>query len=324
MTTPLHLKSIIKLSLLLGLTLFILASNLLALREVRAASRPLPKRIPASVLTPTATLLLPNESPGSEAALAALQTTADDTPVGLNRQESSDDVTAQIVHPADLTLTVSRAGLRPELTSEYIEYIAGHEVKHGDRTRPAVALTFDCEGNAAQIQKMVTLLDAGGVKGTFFLLGDTVAQAPEVVPVIRAGGHDVGNHSYSHPRFTTLTQTEVISEVMLAEQAISAAAGEPLPMRYFRFPYGDRNQEIKNWLADLGYQSIFWDIDPQGWRAEITSSQVISTVVNQAQPGSIVLLHCGRTADEEALPVIIAALKAQGYALETLSGILPH
>ena len=288
MTTATSLKSIIKLSSVIIVTLFVLGSNLFVLQEAQAA-RP---------------------------------THLDDTPVGPNRQELSKAAIEQN-EQTDLVLTLSHNFLRPELTAEYIDYIAANEIKHGDRSQNSVALTFDCEGDATQIEKMVTLLDAGGAKGTFFLLGDTVAQAPQVVSLILASGHELGNHGYSHPRFTTLTQTEVISEVMLAEQVISAAVGEPLPMRYFRFPYGDRNQKIKDWIAQLGYQSIFWDIDPQGWHAAVTSTQVISTVVNETQPGSIILMHCGRATDEEALPTVIAELKAQGYALEPLSKVLP-
>ena len=222
------------------------------------------------------------------------------------------------------TLVIStNSYLRPEITPDYITHIAQNEIGHGNRNRPALALTFDCEGNYESIKKMVDLLDVAQAKGTFFLLGRTVAANPQIVPLILAGGHELGNHSYNHPRFTTLTYTQVVTEVTLTENIISEAAGKPLPMRYFRFPYGNRDQQTRTWLAELGYQSIFWDIDPQGWRKSMTATQVISTVVHQAQPGSIVLMHCGRLADETALPTVITELQAQGYALETLSQILP-
>jgi len=94
-------------------------------------------------------------------------------------------------------------------------------------------------------------------------------------------------------------------------------------MRYFRFPYGDRNKEIKRWVAEQGYQSVFWDIDPQGWRKTMTATAVISFVLANAHPGGIVLMHCYAPADEAALPDVITGLQAMGYKLDSLSGILP-
>ncbi len=245
-----------------------------------------------------------------------------DTATRLNIQETIETAVAEAT--SQLELTISRTELRPtELSGAYINHVATNEIKHGDRAKQSVALTFDCEGTYEQIKLMVDLLNAGEAKGTFFLLGNTVASHPEIVPMIRNAGHELGNHSYSHPKFSTLTYTVAITEIAMTEAVISQAAGEPVPMRYFRFPYGDRTQENKNWLAELGYQSIFWDVDPLGWHHTITSTDVISTITHTTQPGSIVLMHCGRPADELALPTVITNLKEQGYTLETLSQVIP-
>ncbi len=66
-----------------------------------------------------------------------------------------------------------------------------------------------------------------------------------------------------HNQLQAQTQTQVISELQQTETLMAAAAGKPLPMRYFRFPYGDRNQQVREWIAAAGYQSVFWDVDPQ-------------------------------------------------------------
>lgn len=214
-------------------------------------------------------------------------------------------------------------GLRPlEMTEDYVNLIAGHELKQGNSAQANIALTFDCGGNAQAVKDVLATLKAGGAQGTFFLEGKSVEESPEIVPLILAGGHELANHSYSHPRFTTLTQTEVISELAQTEALISAAAGRPVPMRYFRFPYGDRNQELRNWIARQGYQSVFWDVDAQGWRNTITATEVVSFVLNAARPGSIVLMHCNAVADQSALPLVITDLQAQGYHLVTLSEVV--
>ncbi len=213
--------------------------------------------------------------------------------------------------------------LRPEITADYVNFIAENEIVHGDTSQPAMALTFDCGGGVASLQYILNTLKDNSVTGTFFLEGNFVHLKPEIVPMILTGGHELGNHSFTHPKFTTLTQTQVAQELSRTEAAISAAAGEPLPMRYFRFPYGDRNKEIKRWVAEQGYQSVFWDIDPQGWRKTMTATTVISFVLANAHPGGIVLMHCYAPADEAALPDVIAGLQAMGYRLDSLSNILP-
>ncbi|HEY84376.1 MAG TPA: polysaccharide deacetylase family protein [Chloroflexi bacterium] len=213
--------------------------------------------------------------------------------------------------------------LRPELSADYVNFIADSEIVHGDTSQQAMALTFDCGGNAASLQYILNTLESNSVTGTFFLEGNFVHWKPEIVPLILNGGHELGNHSYTHPKFTTLTQTQVISELSRTETAISTAAKESLPMRYFRFPYGDRNKEVRRWVAEQGYQSVFWDIDPQGWRKTMTATAVISSVLNNAHPGGIVLMHCNAPADEAALPDVIAGLQAMGYRLDSLSNILP-
>ncbi len=213
--------------------------------------------------------------------------------------------------------------LRPEIIADYVNFIAENEIVHGDTSQPAMALTFDCGGGVASLQYILNTLKNNSVTGTFFLEGNFVHLKPEIVPMILQGGHELGNHSFTHPKFTTLTQTQVAQELSRTEAAVSAAAGEPLPMRYFRFPYGDRNTEVKRWVAEQGYQSVFWDIDPQGWRRTMTATTVISFVLANAHPGGIVLMHCYAPADEAALPAVIAGLQAMGYRLDSLSNILP-
>lgn len=231
-------------------------------------------------------------------------------------------VTAPVLEvPGSLDITLT--GLRPaEITPEYVDWIAGNEIKHGNREQANIALTFDCEGTEENITEVLQILKTDDTKATFFLEGITVEQKPHLVPLILAQGHELGNHSYSHPHFSTLTQTEIISEITRTEDLISTAAGQPVPMRFFRFPYGGRTPEIRQWVAQLGYQSAFWDVDAKGWKSTITTTDVISTITNTVKPGSIVIMHCSAAADRKALPTVITALKARGYSFEILSAVV--
>lgn len=223
--------------------------------------------------------------------------------------------------PSDSIL--SAKALRPEVTTaEYIDYIATHEIEVGDESRTAMALTFDCGGSLNDTLEILDILEANQAKATFFLEGNTVEDTPEIVPTILAGGHELGNHSYSHPWFTTISQTQVITELQHTEALIADAAGQPVPMRYFRFPYGDRDQALRDQIAQIGYQSVFWSIDPRGWSQSTTADMIIDTITAEAAPGGIILMHCNAAADREALPQVIEQLQGQGYEFDRLSEVV--
>ena len=102
-------------------------------------------------------------------------------------------------------------------------------------SEPVVALTFDAGGNASGLGSILGTLDAEGVPGTFFLTGRWADANPDAVAAIAAAGHRFGNHSVTHPAFTTLSDAAIRDEVLGAEASIQAAGGDPRPL--FRFPW---------------------------------------------------------------------------------------
>jgi peptidoglycan/xylan/chitin deacetylase (PgdA/CDA1 family) len=203
-----------------------------------------------------------------------------------------------------------------------VDYLAQHEVQHGDRERPLVALTFDCEAGPTSTRHILATLEQYDVKATFFVLGKYAYMWPEVVRELVDDGHEVGNHSFFHPLFTAIAPITATTEVTLTEAAVARAMGEPVPMRFFRFPYAGRNNTTRLQLATLGYQSAFWDIDPRGWEPGKTPEDVVEHMRKTLHNGAIVIMHCGSWNDARALPDVIKLVHDRGYTFGTLSDVL--
>jgi peptidoglycan/xylan/chitin deacetylase (PgdA/CDA1 family) len=209
-----------------------------------------------------------------------------------------------------------------EYPAETVAYLAEHEIRHGDRQKAAMALTFDCESGAGSTRKILETLRDQDVRATFFVLGRYAYIYPELIQQIAADGHEIGSHSFFHPLFTAAPPVTATQEIVTTEAVIDWAVGYHIPMRYFRFPYGGRNDATRQHAAALGYQSVFWDIDPRGWDPEKSREDVIAHVQNTAHHGGIVIMHCGSWDDANALAAVIEAIRARGMVPGTLTSVL--
>jgi peptidoglycan/xylan/chitin deacetylase (PgdA/CDA1 family) len=207
-------------------------------------------------------------------------------------------------------------------TTETVTYLAQHEIHYGDRQKPTMALTFDCEAGTNSTRKIVQTLREKNVKATFFILGRYVYMFPDLVREIAADGHEFGNHSFFHPLYTAIAPITATQDITYTEAVLDWAVGKHVPMRYFRFPYGGRNDPLRRLAAELGYQSAFWDLDPRGWEPHITSADVVTYIRTTAHNGGIVIMHCGCWDDADALAEIIDVIREKGIEPGTLSDVL--
>ncbi len=189
-------------------------------------------------------------------------------------------------------------------------------------TRKVMALTFDDGSDAANLSEQLDILASHNITCTFFLTGKASEAHPTLIRKIVEKGHEIGNHSYSHPQFTQISAAAMEAELEKAENSIIFITGvSPRPI--FRPPYGSYNQTVLEVADSLGYtKTLMWTIDTVDWNG--TSADVmINKVLNLAQPGAIVLMHTGGgTHTNEALPEMITALKSMGYTLTTISKML--
>jgi peptidoglycan/xylan/chitin deacetylase (PgdA/CDA1 family) len=203
---------------------------------------------------------------------------------------------------------------------------AGRALSHGDRHRPEVALTFDDGPNPPYTSRILDVLERYEVPATFFCVGMNVLAHPEEIVRIREQGHTLGNHTWSHPFLTDLSQAQLTEQIDRTGESIAMAGGSAPTV--FRPPYGSLSPQVMDWLEGLPPAVTMWDVGTNDWA--MPGAEVIAREVHdKTQPGSIILLHDGggdRSQTAEALPAIIEGLLARGLTFTTpdrmLSGLV--
>ena len=185
-----------------------------------------------------------------------------------------------------------------------------------------VALTFDAGADAGHTLTILSILEAGGVKATFFVTGDWLDKCPELGAAIAARGHALGNHTRTHPHLTQLADADIAAELVSTEEKALQACGRTT-QPFFRPPFGERDERVDRLVAAAGYAyEIMWTIDSLDWKM-LSADDLYRRVVDNVVPGAIVLMHVGsQTNEPDALPRIIKQLKEDGYRFGTLSELL--
>ena len=181
-----------------------------------------------------------------------------------------------------------------------------------------IALTFD-DGPGPYTAQLLDILDQHGAKATFFLIGSKVSSQANVVRSIQARGHQLGNHSWSHPELPKLPVNQIAGEIDRTNDAIKQATG--ITPAILRPPYGAVNGAVLEQLRLRGMSSILWSVDTRDW-ADRNSDIVCSRAVAGARPGAIILMHDIHQTSVGAVPCILSALKQQGYSFVTVQGLL--
>ncbi|MFM2308255.1 MAG: hypothetical protein RLY87_375 [Chloroflexota bacterium] len=190
----------------------------------------------------------------------------------------------------------------------------------------AVALTLDAGASAAPTTAILDALAAQNIKITFFLSGDWIEKNPELTRRIVADGHEVGNHSVSHPDFRLISDQQIIAELDGMSDALYAVAGiRPAP--YLRPPFGSYDERVLRVVIAHGYLPIFWTLDSLDAFGEVKSAQYIvdrltNTLSAEKRNGAILLAHCGNQTTADALPQILARFAQMGINVTTLSSVL--
>ena len=181
-----------------------------------------------------------------------------------------------------------------------------------------IVLTFD-DGPGPHTAHLLDILDQYGAKATFFLIGSKVSSQANVVRSIHARGHQLGNHSWSHPELPKLPVDQIAGEIDRTNDAIKQATG--VTPAILRPPYGAVNGVVLEQLRLRGMSSILWSVDTRDW-ADRNSDIVCSRAVAGARPGAVILMHDIHQTSVGAVPCILSALKQQGYSFVTVQGLL--
>lgn len=203
--------------------------------------------------------------------------------------------------------------------------IFGPSVYRGQRERKSLALTFD-DGPSESTPALLELLAKFAVPATFFMCGENVDRLPEVVTAVTGAGHEIGNHSDTHPRFDFCSSEFMYRELAEAQRKINSAAGTT--PKLFRSPYGVRWFGLGAAQTRLNLLGVMWTILGRDWR--LPAAQIAARLTGRARAGDIICLHDGRGLQrkpdiQETLKAVAEAvprLQQMGFRFETVSQIL--
>nr|WP_326185725.1 polysaccharide deacetylase family protein [uncultured Oscillibacter sp.] len=179
-----------------------------------------------------------------------------------------------------------------------------------------IALTFDDGPRQGTTDRLLDGLRARGASATFFLVGEQAQLNPELVQRMRAEGHQVGNHTWSHVRLEGASPTEIAEEVGRTEAFLEELLGEGC--HWLRPPYGLISAGTENQIT---VPMVKWSVDPRDWESRDTA-KVVRAVLGDAKPNSIILLHDIYPTSVDAALQIVDALQAEGYVFVTVEELL--
>lgn len=205
--------------------------------------------------------------------------------------------------------TPSAAGRQPRLVYNSIQ-----------TSEPVLAMTFDDGPHPELTPKLLDMLKERNLKATFFVIGKNVELYPEIARRIVAEGHEIANHSWSHPALPKIGAARVKSEIDKTSEIIERVTGvRPATMRP---PYGATNQSLNRRLnEEFGLSVIMWSVDPQDWRYR-NAARVSNHLIQHARPGDILLAHDIHPSTIAAMPGTFDALVAKGFRFLTVSELL--
>ena len=221
---------------------------------------------------------------------------------------------------AGVFLTVAMlAGLLQPLTgmTELLPTRA-QPILHGDKNQPRIAFACNVFWGEEFLPDMLQTLEQEDAKITFFIGGSWAKRFPEVLRLLADKGHELGNHSWSHPHPNSLSKSQNMEQIRRTEQFIKDTVNSQT--RLYAPPYGEYNDTVLAAAAELGYKTILWSVDTIDWQrppVELLKQRVLRKVHN----GAIILLH-PTAPTAQAMPSLIRELKEQGYTITTVSDII--
>lgn len=183
-----------------------------------------------------------------------------------------------------------------------------------------IAISFDAAWGAEYTSRIMDILEERDIKTTFFLVGFWMDKYPERVKEIAKRGHEVANHSTTHPNMSKLSREQIINEIMTTQEKIEKLAGDR-SVRLLRPPFGDYNDLLIQTCRELGFHVIQWDVDSLDWK-EMGVQHMFDRVTQRVDDGSIVLFHNNAKYITEALPLILDHLLAEGYDIVPVSELI--
>jgi peptidoglycan/xylan/chitin deacetylase (PgdA/CDA1 family) len=194
------------------------------------------------------------------------------------------------------------------------------EIVHsGPAARNQIALTFDDGPTPGVTDRILDEFKMRGLHATFFMIGRRIAAAPELARRVVAEGHEVGNHTFTHPKLTDLAPASAEEEIQKTQDIISETLG--LRPAWFRPPYLAFRRDLAPLVVSRGMQIVEGNVDPADW-SQPGEEKIIEVISRDAKPGSIALCHDMHAQTANAIGAVLDRLVAAGLTPVTLSTLM--
>lgn len=190
-----------------------------------------------------------------------------------------------------------------------------------DRDDKYISLTVDAAWGNEYTDRIIEILDKYNVTITFFTVNFWAEEYPEDIKKLKLHGHEIGNHSATHPDMAKLTKDKISEELLATWETQKKYAGSSA-VRLFRAPYGSYNNLLIETCREYGFECIQWDVDSIDWKENANVNDVVKRVLSKTKSGSIILMHNNSSVITKVLPQVIEGLLNEGYTFVPVSQLI--
>jgi len=182
-----------------------------------------------------------------------------------------------------------------------------------------IAITFDCAWGSDDMESILSTLKKHDCKATFFVLGTWAENNPEILRKIIAEGHEIGNHSYDHTNYTSLTKEKMREDIKKCNDAVKNATG--ISPTLFRAPSGDYNSSVVEGVHSMDMEYIQWSVDSLDWKG-LNCQEMLIRILPKTQSGDILLFHNDTQYTDKSLDKILTELRGNGFSFSKVSDLI--
>lgn len=213
---------------------------------------------------------------------------------------------------------------QPPVADATADELGVYDAKYiGNTQEKTIYLTFDCGYEAGCTETILDVLKAHNAPAAFFVVGNYIESQPDLVQRMAQEGHTVGNHTWSHPDMSAISDKTAFSQqLQQVADAYKACTGEEMKL-YYRPPQGIYSEDNLKMAQELGYKTVFWSLAYVDWKTDNqpTEEYAMGKLTERIHNGAVVLLHNTSTTNAAILDKLLTTWEGMGYSFGTLDAL---